>query len=82
MGRQLYSDARERLRAMLRTARAQAGLSQVELALRLQRPQSYVSDYERGQRRLDWVAVTEVLEACGVDLVAFARAYASASPGR
>jgi transcriptional regulator with XRE-family HTH domain len=66
---------------MLRESRLAAGLSQTELAAKLGRPQSFVSDYERGHRRLDWVDVVDVLAACGTDLVEFARAYAR-SPKR
>lgn len=75
MGKQLYSDDREKFRQMLKSVRVNAGLSQTELATKLGRPQSYVSDYERGHRRLDWVAVAEVLDACEYDLVRFAKAY-------
>ncbi len=75
MGKQIYSDARELVRHMLRKARENAGLSQVDLAAKLGRTQSYVSDYERTARRLDWVAVSEVVEACGSDLVRFATDY-------
>ena len=40
------------------TARKAAGLTQTELAKQLGKPQSYVSKYERGERRL---AVVEFL---------------------
>lgn len=75
MGKRLYSEERERVRRMLKAVRSAAALSQVELAAKLARPQSYVSDYERGHRRLDWVAVVEVLDACQYDLVDFARGF-------
>lgn len=38
--------------ACLASARRRAKLTQQELARRLDKPQSFVSDYERGQRRL------------------------------
>lgn len=79
MGKELYSDARQLLREMLREARTSAKLSQVELSRLLKRPQSYVSDYERAHRRLDWVAVVEVLTACEQDLVEFAARYQTAA---
>jgi transcriptional regulator with XRE-family HTH domain len=41
------------LRAILRDARIAAGLTQVDLAKRLSVPQSFVSKYESGERRLD-----------------------------
>ncbi|MGO8671667.1 MAG: helix-turn-helix domain-containing protein [Capsulimonadaceae bacterium] len=48
-------------------ARKQAGLTQAELADRLSRPQSYVSKYERGERRLDVIEFFDVASAIGID---------------
>ena len=45
--------------------RKSRGLTQVELARRLSRPQSFVSKYESGERRLDVVEYMEVMEALG-----------------
>jgi transcriptional regulator with XRE-family HTH domain len=45
-----------------RQARTEAGLSQVEVAKRLRRPQSYVSKCESGERRVDVVELTEFAE--------------------
>jgi transcriptional regulator with XRE-family HTH domain len=52
-------------------ARVQLGLSQRELARLLKKPQSYVSKYERGERRLDVVEFMDLckvlkLDVCGV----------------
>ena len=75
MGKRLYSKKREIVRVLLRQTRTEAGLTQKELATKLKRHQSFVSDYERGHRRLDWVAVEEVLTACGITVVQFAGLY-------
>jgi len=48
-------------------ARKQAGLTQQQLAERLKKPQSYVSKYERGERRLDIVEFLELTNLLGVD---------------
>jgi transcriptional regulator with XRE-family HTH domain len=50
-----------RLLELLIDRRNSAGLTQAEVAERLGRPQSYVSKFERGERRLD---VIEFLEVC------------------
>ncbi|MFI5165760.1 MAG: helix-turn-helix domain-containing protein [Thermoanaerobaculales bacterium] len=57
----------ERLRSTLVEARKTAGLTQAELAARLARPQSFVSKYERGERRLDVVELLEIASALGFD---------------
>jgi transcriptional regulator with XRE-family HTH domain len=48
-------------RELLRTTRIEAGLTQVDVARSMGRPQSYVSKYETGERRLD---VVELLAVC------------------
>jgi transcriptional regulator with XRE-family HTH domain len=55
------------LRRLLVQTRNRVGLSQMALAKRLGRPQSYVSKFERGERRLDVVEFFEVVDALGVD---------------
>ena len=44
---------RQMLLRLLRDIRREASLRQVELAKRLGKPQSFVSKYESGERRLD-----------------------------
>ena len=48
-------------------ARKAADVTQVELATRLGRHQSFVSKYERGERRLDVVEFCQVAEGLGHD---------------
>jgi len=47
--------------------RKQRGLTQKDLAGRLGKPQSYVSKYERAERRLDLIEFLHVAEVLGVD---------------
>ncbi len=56
-------------------AREKAGLTQVEVAARLGKPQSYVSKYERGERRLDFAEFVELAEVLSVDVTEFLLAY-------
>lgn len=65
------NEAHSRLRKLLIHARKQAGITQADLATRLKRPQSFVSKYERGERRLDLVEFGEVAKALGTDPVRF-----------
>jgi transcriptional regulator with XRE-family HTH domain len=55
----------------LRAARGRAGLTQVQLAERLDQTQSWVSKCERGERRLDIVEVRAFCEAMGLSLTSF-----------
>ena len=56
----------EGLLSKLIAARKLAGLTQVELANRLEKPQSYVSKYERGERRVDVVELIQISKALGI----------------
>jgi transcriptional regulator with XRE-family HTH domain len=53
--------------ATLADARERAGLSQQQLAKLLRKPQSFISNYERGQRRIDILELLRVVEALGGD---------------
>jgi transcriptional regulator with XRE-family HTH domain len=56
-----------RLQQLLVSARAAAGLSQQEVAKQLRQPQSFVSRYETGERRLDVIELMEVTDVLGCD---------------
>lgn len=47
--------------------RKDAGVTQVDLAARLGKPQQFVSKYERGDRRVDLVEFIAVCRALRVD---------------
>ena len=67
MPRSLHTPEYERFRSLLVDARRKAGLSQAELAEKLSRPQSFVSKFERGERRLDVIEFKAVAEALNLD---------------
>ena len=68
-----YLRNRTVLLALLKRIRAEAGLTQSEMARRLRQPQSFVSKYESGERRLDILELREVCKATGTSWVVFAR---------
>ncbi len=59
------------LQNLLRAVRKEANLSQQELAARLDKPQSFVSKYESGERRLDILEILQICKAVGVSLAVF-----------
>jgi len=63
---------------MLIEARVASGLTQMQIAESLSKPQSYISKYERGERRLDFPEFVELADILGIDLVAFVKDYQAA----
>ena len=53
--------------AALKQARANAGLTQSQLAERLKRPQSFIAKYENGERRIEVVELVQIANAIGCD---------------
>jgi transcriptional regulator with XRE-family HTH domain len=68
VAKSIYTAEQEKLQLLLREARDEAGLTQVLLARRLGRPQSFVSKYESGERRLDLVELREICRSLGITL--------------
>lgn len=69
MPQSTYIRRSNQLRSLLINARKSANLTQTELSERLSKPQSYVSKYERGERRLDIIEFLEVSDALNIDPV-------------
>lgn len=79
MAKTIYSPELRALTQLLREAREAANLTQVDLSLRLNRPQSFVSKYETGQRRLDIIELRAILVELDVPFIAFMRRYDAAT---
>jgi transcriptional regulator with XRE-family HTH domain len=62
---------RAKLYALLKEFRLEKGIRQVELAEKLGVPQSFVSKYESGDRRLDTLELRQVCNAIGISLQEF-----------
>ena len=55
------------LSRLLQEARKDAGMTQQQTATVLGKPQSYVSKYEQGERRLDLIEFIEICSVLGCD---------------
>lgn len=71
----VWSPKRILLQEALKQIRLDAQLTQAELAAKLQKPQSYVSKYESGERRLDLIEVRDICATLGLTLVAFCELF-------
>lgn len=77
MAKSIYSKKYGQLLDLLIRARKDADLTQMEVASRLGRPQSFVSKYENGERRLDVVEFLEVSQAIECDPIKLIRSLVS-----
>jgi transcriptional regulator with XRE-family HTH domain len=66
-----HGDQQYVLQTLLRQIRMEAGLRQSDLAERLGEPQSFVSKYESGERRLDVIELRQICQAMGIPLERF-----------
>jgi ribosome-binding protein aMBF1 (putative translation factor) len=71
-GEQVWIQPKEykRVGRILAAARQATGITQVGLAKKLRKPQSFVSSYEIGQRRIDVLELVRIANVLGVDAVA------------
>ena len=76
VGKTIYSAGQLKLQKLLLiNMREKAGLTQTVLAKKLNRPQSFVSKYEIGERRLDLVELQEICKALGTPLTDFVKKF-------
>ena len=68
----LGTQAHDTFCSLLKELRTARSLTQSQLADRLALPQSYVSKYETGERRLDFIETAEVCDALALRLDEFA----------
>jgi transcriptional regulator with XRE-family HTH domain len=71
----LHSFKHDIFRNLLIEARKDAQLTQVQLAEKLNIAQSFVSKYERGERRLDFTEFIEIADLLGIDPNLFIENY-------
>lgn len=71
MTKSVFTDRYRLFLQLLIQERKDKGITQVQLAGLLQKPQSYVSKYENGERRLDVIEFLEIIENLDVDPTEF-----------
>ncbi|VDC28603.1 helix-turn-helix domain-containing protein [Pseudogemmobacter humi] len=82
MARSLRTPGHRALMQVLIETRKEAGITQQELADRLNRPQSYVAKVETGERRLDVIEFIEWAEGIGASPALLMDRVAKAVPGQ
>jgi len=75
MEKSIHSSEYERFLALLRKTRGQSGLTQEDIATKLNTTQSFVSKCERGERRLDLVELAAWCAALNVSLSSFVERF-------
>lgn len=73
MNKSIHSKNYAALLELLREARDQAGITQDEIAARLQVTQSFISKCERGERRLDILELRTWCLALGISFTEFVK---------
>ena len=71
MEKSIYTREYAAMLRLLREAREQAEITQVDLAKKLDQTQSFVSKIERGERRLDIVQLRTICQVLGLTLADF-----------
>ena len=67
MSKSLRTPRYNEFRSILIDARVKKGVTQAELGNKLNKPQSYISKYESGERRLDVIEFIDIANALGVN---------------
>jgi transcriptional regulator with XRE-family HTH domain len=74
MEKSIYSKRYGTFLKLLKKARQDAGLTQIQLARKIGETQTLVSKCERGERRVDVIELRIFCRACGTDLTRFVAA--------
>tara|TARA_R110000824_G_scaffold3839_11_gene18396 strand:+ start:20300 stop:20539 length:240 start_codon:yes stop_codon:yes gene_type:complete len=65
MAKTIFTEQHRKFIYALRDLRREKGVTQMQLSERLGRVQSYISNIERGERRLDVIEFAEIAHALG-----------------
>lgn len=76
MPKAIYRSEYELFLTLLKDRRVNSGLTQADCSKALGRPQSFMSDIERGVRRLDIIQINDLCNVLGCDLVELIQDFA------
>ena len=71
MTKSIFTSAYRSFLELLIQIRKEKNITQVQLAQKLKKPQSYISKYESAERRLDIIETLEILKKLNVSSVDF-----------
>ena len=77
MAKTIHRSEYQLIRDMIRQARESAGMTQIELSKLLERSQTFVSNLEQSDRRIDVLELREVCGLLGQDFIAFLKDFES-----
>lgn len=79
MPKSLRTPAQRALQKILAEKRASLGLTQADIAGRLERPQSFVAKYELGERKLDLIEFCAIARVLKTDPLLLFREFLEAA---
>ncbi|WP_416756948.1 helix-turn-helix domain-containing protein [Pseudomonas sp. BNK-6] len=77
MPKAIYRPEYDVFLTLLKARRIDAGLTQVQCSVALGRPQSFMSDVERGVRRLDIIQIYDLCAVLGCDVIELIKDFKS-----
>ena len=81
MAKGITDERYRQLLVILIEARKGIGLSQADVATKLNKPQQFVSRYELGERRLDVIEYLDIAAVLGLDALTTLLTVAESRPG-
>ena len=75
LDKSVHSAGQSAFTTLMIKARKTAGLTQHELARRLDKPQSFIAKYEGGERRIDVVEFVTICRAIGANPAKLLKAF-------